>query len=121
MCQMLSNGCFGKKFDSPEAMFLEAMKNAQACSLIGLTEDFDESVRRLCRMYGWEVPAITPQNVLTPKNLVLSDSERSLIRAQNVYDQILYEHCRQLFAEPIAESRHILKLFWPTSQSRPAA
>jgi Sulfotransferase domain len=126
MCQLLSNEFYGTKFENPEAMFLEALKNAKDCSFIGLTEAYDESLRRLCRLCGWEVPPINPRNVLTPKNLVLSDSERGLLRASNAYDLILYEHCRRRFAQPVAESRtgplgKLLAHFRTGNHSRSAA
>jgi hypothetical protein len=97
MCQHLSNARYGEVFESPEAMFRAAMRNAEACSLVGLMDHYDETVRRLCRLYGWDVPEYGVRHNLTPKDRTLSESERKLLRASNVFDQRLYDHFRERF------------------------
>jgi hypothetical protein len=108
MCAFLSNKTFGKHFESDEAMFLEAWRNARELSFVGFVEDYDESVRRLCRIFNWKVPTYTPRHVLTPKDRTLGESELEILRAANGYDQVLYDHFRERFAlegrlEPFAQ------------------
>jgi hypothetical protein len=99
MCQFLSNQRFGKKFASDEEMFFEAWRNAGELSFVGLLEDYDESLRWLCRMFDWRMPrACRPHNVLTPKGRTLSDGEFDVLRAANRFDQILYDRFRERFA-----------------------
>lgn len=103
MCQHLSNARYGRQFDSPGAMFEEAVRNAESCSLVGITEFYDETVRRLCGRFGWRVPAYEPKYSLTPKDRALTEGELELLRASNVYDQRLYDHFRGRFLrEPAA-------------------
>ncbi len=98
MCQFLSNQRFGKQFPSEEAMFLEAWRNAKELSYVGIVDDYDESVRRLCWMFGWRMPrSYAPHNALTPKGRTLSESELEVLRAANTYDQVLYDHFRERF------------------------
>ena len=99
MCQFLSNQRFGKKFANDEEMFFEAWRNAGELSFVGLMEDYEESLRRMCGMFDWRMPrACKPHNVLTPKGRTLSDGELDILRAANRYDQILYERFRERFA-----------------------
>jgi hypothetical protein len=119
MCQHLSNARYRRKFPSPEAMFQEALRNAEACALVGITEFYDETVRRLCGRFGWRVPRYEPRYSLTPKDRTLSGSELELLRESNVYDQRLYDHFRERFLrEPVAPPTHawlpnLLGRLWP--------
>lgn len=113
MCAFLSNKTFGKHFESDEDMFLEAWRNARELSFVGMMDDFDELVRRLCRMFDWKVPTYSPRHALTPKDRTLSESELEILRAANAYDQVLYDHFRERFAleghlEPLAQRPAVL-------------
>jgi hypothetical protein len=99
MCQFLSNERFGKSFESDGDMFLEAWRNAKELAYVGFVEDYEESVRRLCEMFGWRMPAnYAPRHALTPKDRTLSQSELEILTAANTYDQVLFDHFRQRFA-----------------------
>ena len=79
-------------------MFLEAWRNAKELSYVGIVDDYDESVRRLCWMFGWRMPrSYAPHHALTPKDRTLSESELEVLRAANTYDQVLYDHFRERF------------------------
>ena len=129
MCQFLSNQRFGKPFESDEAMFLEAWRNARELSYVGIMEEYDESVRRLCRMFGWKMPGnYARHNALTPRDRTLSESELETLRAANAYDQVLYEHFRDRFAlqgrqHPFAQRQSglLAKTMKFFGRSRPAA
>jgi hypothetical protein len=102
LCQWLSNRAFGTPFADDEAMFRAALRNAEACAFVGLTEHFDESVRRLCRLCGWEAPRCVPLNCHTPPGRVLSAGEEAALRANTALDQRLYDHFRARFWRPPA-------------------
>jgi hypothetical protein len=128
MCRLLSNQAYGRRFESEEAMFEEALRNAEACSFIGLTEFYADSVRRLCQLCGWTVPDFGRQHRLTPKGRQLSDGELEAIHANNVLDQKLYDHCREWFLKrPVEQERKpalihgLLKKLWPKQQGKSAA
>jgi hypothetical protein len=97
MTRWLSNEAFGEQFASPEAMFDRAVANAEACSFIGITDLYQESVRRLCARFGWRRPKVDTRYALTPKDLKLSPSELQAIVEANEYDQRLYDLFRQRF------------------------
>jgi Sulfotransferase domain len=112
MCRMLSDECYGRTFDTPEAMYQAALRHANCCMFVGLTEYFDESVRRLCRLYGWRAPTVQPRHCLTPKGRTLTEGEQEAIRAATVYDQALYDHWREQFLrEPVATPLTLLSLW----------
>jgi hypothetical protein len=97
MCRMLSDACYGRTFDSPEAMYRQAVRNAEACSVVGVTEFYHESLLRLCRMFGWPVPPVGRRHACTPKGRALSERERRTILAANELDRVLYEEFRGRF------------------------
>jgi hypothetical protein len=112
MCQFLSNKSFGKQFPSEEAMFLEAWRNAKELSYVGIMDYYDESVRRLCRMFDWKIPkTYRPRHALTPKDKGLGESELEILRAANTYDQVLYDHFRERFLLERRQQPLILSLF----------
>ncbi len=97
MCRMLSDECYGREFDGPEGMFRQALRNAAGCTLLGLTEHYGESLRRLCALCGWPVPPAPPRHCRTPKGRTLTLAEHQAIMAANPYDLALYEECASRF------------------------
>jgi hypothetical protein len=97
MCRMLSNECYGKMFANPEAMYQEAVRNAESCSFVGVLECYRESVRRLCQLCGWREPVIAPQHCCTPNGRTLTENERRVILDHNVLDQALYHQLSDRF------------------------
>jgi len=96
----LSNAAYGTRFASDEAMLDEAMKNLGQISFVGITEQFDISVRRLCDRYGLLThSALGPnKNAFTPHNNRLSDEDLNVLQRHNRLDRVIYEHCVQRFA-----------------------
>ena len=128
LCRLLSNQAYGRQFESEEAMFEEAMRNAEACSFIGLTEFYADSVRRLCQLCGWKIPEFGQQYAFTPKDRQLTDGELEAIRANNVLDQKLYGHCRERFLQRPLEQvrkpalvRRVIRKLWPGQRGKSAA
>jgi Sulfotransferase family len=117
MCRMLSDECYGRTFDSPEAMYRQAVRNAEACSFVGVTECYRESLHRLCRLCGWRLPAVKARHSCTPKGHTLTERESRVILAHNELDLALYEHCKARFE---SESEEAVPTAIPLL-SRPAA
>jgi galactose-3-O-sulfotransferase len=94
----LSNRVFGTQFSSDEEMLAVAMQNLARFSFVGITERFDESVRRLCTKYGLvqHTTSTCNRNSHTPTDVCLS-REEEIISAWNVLDLQIYRTYRQLF------------------------
>jgi len=118
MCRSLSGECYGQRFTSPQAMFQEAVRNADSCSFVGLTEAYTESVRRLCRLCGWQLPVVEPRHKSTPPGRTLSNGERAIISARNELDWKLYRYLRDRFLSLPEEPRSPLMRLWDRWISR---
>jgi hypothetical protein len=103
MCRMLSDACYGRTFDGPEAMYRQAVRNAEACSFVGVTECYRESLRRLCRLCGWPVPPVGRRYACTPRGRALTGRERRALLAANGLDQVLYNEFRARFESETEE------------------
>jgi len=81
----LSNEAYGMKFATDEAMLEEAMKNLAKISFVGITEQFDASVGRLCERYGLTAysPTAVRRNNFTPEGRRLSDREQEILEQHN--------------------------------------
>jgi hypothetical protein len=97
MSRMLSGECYGRTFDSPEAMYRQAVGNAEACSFVGVTERYRESLGRLCRLCGWRMPPVGRRYACTPRGRMVTERERRAILAANEMDLALYEDFRARF------------------------
>ena len=102
----LSNAAYGAKFSSQDEMLREAMRNLSQFSFIGITEQFDLSVARLCRKYGLVLRAASEinRNAATPEAKSLSEDEQEVLRTSNALDLVIYEECRRRFAVESAAS-----------------
>ncbi|MBI2680980.1 MAG: sulfotransferase family 2 domain-containing protein [Candidatus Solibacter usitatus] len=98
----LSNATYGARFANDEAMLEQALKNLAQMSFVGITEQFDASLERLCARYGLATHSGHRQhkNAFTPRGNSLSEEELSVLRRHNSLDLVFYEHCLERFGAP---------------------
>lgn len=67
--------------------------------VVGLTEEFDASLRLLSNRFGWKVRAYRKKNVTRRKPHIetLDNETRALLREANALDIELYQFARELF------------------------
>ena len=94
----------GEEYHDPErpadrAALEGAKKNLQHHFVVGLTEEFDASVRRMGQLFGWNVGAYRKKNVTRRKRVTEAfDHETiSLLHEANALDIELYQFARELF------------------------
>jgi hypothetical protein len=92
----LSNSLFGDVFSSDAEMMDRALKNLSQFSFVGITEQFDSSLERLCLKYGLVPYGRTElnRNDATPRLKSLSDHELCVIQRCNSLDIALYQQIR---------------------------
>jgi hypothetical protein len=85
----------------PDQLLARAKDNLRACTFVGLTERFDESLLLLRRAVGWRWPIYVRANVNhhRPPREAVPEEVRRRIAADNALDVALYEYARELFAE----------------------
>jgi hypothetical protein len=90
----LSNSLFGEAFSSDAEMMDVALENLSKFSFVGITEQFDSSLERLCLKYGLVPYGRTElnRNQATPRSKSLSDDELRVIQRHNSLDLALYQH-----------------------------
>lgn len=81
------------------AMFDEAAANLDRIDLLGLTEQFDESIARFCAALGWPTPPAPRLNTTSARlrRVDLYEDESALIAEHNQLDAALYARARELF------------------------
>jgi len=96
----LSNAVFGAKFHDQNEMLQSAMNNLAQFSFIGITEQFDLSVERLCQRYGLAPQATSEanRNDATPEARHVSEEEHEVLNRLNKLDLIIYAECQRRFA-----------------------
>src|SRR5205823_3439519 len=107
----------------------KALGNCRAFTLIGLMESYDESVRRLCRLFEWSMPKFKPRHSLTPRGRVLTESESEILRSNNKHDQVLYDDCKTRFMQQPVEHLpnqgsffgNLYERYWPFRDRKSAA
>jgi hypothetical protein len=95
----------GDEWDDPErpadrAALERAKQNLRShFDVVGLTEEFDTSLRLLRRRFGWKVKFYTRKNVTRRKDQIdnLDPETHSLLREANALDIELYQFARELF------------------------
>jgi len=95
----------GDEWDDPErpadrAALERAKQNLRShFDVVGLTEEFDTSLRLLRRRFGWKVRFYTRKNVTRRKDQIdnLDPETHSLLREANALDIELYQFARELF------------------------
>ncbi|HYM07662.1 MAG TPA: sulfotransferase family 2 domain-containing protein [Terriglobales bacterium] len=104
----LSNEPFGAYFRDPDEMLRRALSNLSQFSFIGITEQFEVAVQRLCERYGLVPHAATKvnRNAATPEARAVSAEEHEVLRRANALDLVIYEECLRRFArsEAVAAS-----------------
>jgi hypothetical protein len=75
-------------------------------SVVGLTEEFDESILLMRRKLGWDLPVYWYQNKTTsrPRKEDHSDETIDVIREYNGLDLELYAFCKERFREQVSST-----------------
>jgi hypothetical protein len=99
--QWLSNAAFGAKFRSENQMLDAALKNLANFSFVGITEQSDLSIQRICKRYDLTVYPLTEanKNASTPEGRSISEEEIQIVRNHNLLDIAIYDVCLKLFME----------------------
>jgi hypothetical protein len=99
----LLSGVWGEvPFGEMTADHLEqAKRNLAQCTVVGLTERFDESLLLLQRAFGWQDIHYQRANVTQgrPPKENLAPADLAIIRQAQPLDRALHEYAQQLFAE----------------------
>ena len=76
-----------------------AKENLKNRFVVGLTEEFDASLRLMSQRFGWNVKSYTKKNVTRrkPRNDTLDAETLALLREANALDIELYQFARELF------------------------
>lgn len=84
---------------APEEMLAHAKRNLRACTVVGLTERFDETLLLLREAYGWRWPFYERVNVSTHRlrREALPAEILHRLEADNALDLELYAFARELF------------------------
>jgi hypothetical protein len=94
-----------------DAMLETAKRNlAERCSLVGLTERFEETLALSRILLGWKVPRYAMMRV-TPgrsKEKEVPPDLRELIAEHNRYDTALYQYGAELFERSLEQNRERL-------------
>jgi hypothetical protein len=73
----------------------------EAMAFVGITEEYEQSLHRLCDRLNWPVPAlvlnVNPNQETPGTGYALSDAETDRLRAWNAMDLDLYQKARRLF------------------------
>lgn len=95
----LSKAAYGTEFRTDDEMLKSAQTNLAEFSLVGLTELFEVSVRRICDRYGLTLypPSKINRNDATPHGGDISTEERRVLSRYNALDMVIYEDCRKQF------------------------
>ncbi|NJP06718.1 MAG: sulfotransferase family 2 domain-containing protein [Chloroflexaceae bacterium] len=84
---------------SPQDMLAIAQRRLDECAFVGITEQFDESLRLLCYTFGWSpIEHYTSRNI-TPAALKpeVTPELEALILEHHQLDLQLYAYARRLF------------------------
>jgi len=95
----LSNASYGTHFSTEHEMLHAARKNLTTFTLVGITEWFDISVRRICERYQLTQGPLSAvnRNDATPHGNDISGEERRVIIRHNELDRLIYEEAREQF------------------------
>ncbi|HLN00099.1 MAG TPA: hypothetical protein VK335_12495 [Bryobacteraceae bacterium] len=80
-------------------MLQAAQKNLATFALVGITEWFEISVRRICERYQLTQGPLSAvnRNDATPQGKGISAEERRVIIRHNELDRLIYEEAREQF------------------------
>jgi hypothetical protein len=94
-----------------DAVLAESIRHVRDFAWIGITEQFDSSIRLLCDTFGWSIPEAMPKENSTyaihsnnphlerVEKTVPTENERELIVQRNRVDLALYNEARTLLNE----------------------
>lgn len=103
------NGLRGPTGMSDEELLRVTKERLQQCVFVGLTEQFERSVKLLCYLFGWEVPPKAPRSNVSLENELddpryepverkpLDDGTRKRILELNHVDVQFYEYGQEMF------------------------
>jgi hypothetical protein len=80
--------CTGDIAVTPERL-ASARENLSRVELVGVTEHYEDFLRKLHEIHGWKLPSIPKKNVGAPDTV--TDSFRRQIASDNASDMVLYE------------------------------
>jgi hypothetical protein len=102
----LSNASYGTLFSTEPEMLQAARKNLATFTLVGITEWFDMSARRICERYQLSQGPLSAvnRNDATPHGNDISAEERRVIIRHNELDRLIYEEAREQFLNESARS-----------------
>lgn len=100
----LSNAIYGTRFSTEDEMLEAARKNLGTFTLVGITEWFEMSVRRICERYQLTEGPLSAvnRNDETSKEIQISAEERRVIVRCNELDGLIYEEARVRFRNDTA-------------------
>lgn len=105
--RMLSgNWSYHGSGDCTPAMLDQAKTNlANHFSVVGISEQFDETYLLLCQQFGWQPNTYRRQNVThrRPQQYSLRPGDRQLIIDSNQYDLALYQYVQTQFKQRIQQ------------------
>jgi hypothetical protein len=84
----------------------DARRNLEQVAFVGLTDRFEESLRRLCRMCDWPVPDAVPHENRTPvrpQAEAVSREARATLEELTALDADLYRLGEDLFADALRD------------------
>lgn len=101
----------------------EALDNLDRYSVIGVTEQFDDSLRILTHRFGWKDVSYKRLNVTPgrPRADEIEPGTVALIRELNHYDVLVYEKARAIFHRQLAEAEAALGPAGKATPSEPGA
>ena len=96
-------GADGPQPPPAEEMLRRAKEHLRGCTVVGLTERFDETLVLLKKAYGWRMPFYERRNVGRKRvsREVLPGETVRQIEADNYLDVELYALAQELFAEQV--------------------
>lgn len=87
-----------------EKIFEEAIRNLNACLVVGIQERFDESLILAKRMLRWKSPPVYIKqnvNITKPQEIDISDEEIRMLEDCNKYDFRIYKYAMKLLESRI--------------------
>jgi len=75
----------------------EAKKNIDKCHFVGITEDFDDSIKLLEKMFDWNLGKTMKKNVAPRRHRKVPEDLYEKIKALNQLDIELYEYAKSKY------------------------
>lgn len=104
-----------------DEMFQLAKENlTKYFAVVGLTEQFDETLILLKRLLGYNIPLYSTKNKNKKRLSIdeISEKERKMIRQYNSFDLQLYEYAYRLFEEQKKQQGYLFNLEYTYFKSK---